>query len=121
MRLLLGICVSATLCGCFSTGHPQSTKTVNTALTGACLAARLSPCTIQPTKAEKAQATEAKAALVRANARRDSAAADQEAAVHSSCVTDTGPRLPVTSGQCAAYGGATSPPPPAPPGSQAWR
>jgi hypothetical protein len=31
-------------------------------------------------------------------------AADQDAARRSSCLTDTGPRLPVSSGQCATYG-----------------
>ena len=110
--LLLGTCLAMLLTGCFEvpaqTGHEQSTKNVNTALTGACLAAQLYPCTIQPSKTEKAQATEAKAAAVRANAQRDSAAADQDAARRSSCLTDTGPRLPVSSSQCAAYGG-TSP------------
>lgn len=77
------------------------------ALTGACLAAQLAPCTIQPSEADKTKATEAKAAAVRAGAQRDSTAANQEAARRSSCLTDTGPRLPVSSAQCATYG-ATS-------------
>jgi hypothetical protein len=74
---------------------------VNTALTGACLALQLYPCTIESAEADKVKATEARAAAVRANAQRDSAAADQDAARRSSCLTDTGPRLPVNSGQCA--------------------
>ena len=109
MRLLLGIWLTVALSGCVILPHPHATKTVNTALTGACLAAHLSPCTIQQTQAEKSEAIEAKAAVVRDNARRDSTAADHDAALRSSCLTDTGPRLPVTSSQCANYGGDSSP------------
>lgn len=108
--LLVGTCLALTLTGCFSLSQPhsQAEKNVNTALTGACLAARLSPCTIEPSAAEKSQATEAKATAVRDKAQRDSTAADQEAARRSSCLTDTGPRLPVSSAQCAAYGTSDS-------------
>jgi hypothetical protein len=73
--LLLGTCLAVALTGCaITTPHSRTEKIVNTALTGACLAAQLAP-----------------------------------AARRSSCLTDTGPRLPVSSGQCATYGatGAT--------------
>jgi hypothetical protein len=103
--LLLGACVALTLSGCFTnTGHEQSTKIVNSALNGACFAARLYPCTIQQSPAEKAQAKEAQSAVVRDTAQRDSFAANQDAARRSSCETDTGPTLPVSSSQCARYG-----------------
>jgi hypothetical protein len=101
--LLLGICLALALTGCIILPHNQAQKIVNTALTGACLAARASPCTIQPSEADKSQATEAKATAVRNQAQRDSTAANEEAARRSSCLTDTGPRLPVTSSQCATY------------------
>jgi hypothetical protein len=102
--LFLGTCLATLLTGCISTPHYRTTKAVNTALTGACLAAQLYPCTIEPSEAEKSNATEATAATVRAKAQRDSTAADQDAARRSSCLTDTGPRLPVSSSQCATYG-----------------
>jgi len=108
--LLLGTGLAVALTGCaIATPHGRSEKVVNTALTGACLAAQLAPCTIAPSEADKKQASEARAAAVRASAQRDSTAADQEAARRSSCLTDTGPRLPVSSSQCATYGatGAT--------------
>jgi hypothetical protein len=35
-------------------------------------------------------------------------AATQDAVQRSSCLTDTGPRLPLSPGQCAAYGNAYS-------------
>ena len=92
------------LTGCIIHPHNPATKAVNTALTGACLAAQLSPCTIEPTSSEKSKANEAKAAAVRAQAERDSTAANVDAARRSSCVTDTGPRLPVSSSECATYG-----------------
>jgi hypothetical protein len=100
---LLGTCFAVVLAGCVSTPHPRTTKAVNTALTGACLAAQLYPCTIEASEAEKSKTTEAKAAAVRASAQRDSTAADQDAARRSSCLTDTGPRLPVSPSQCATY------------------
>lgn len=102
--LLLAPCFAVTLTGCFLSPHYQAQKNVNTAMTGACLAARLSPCTIAPSAADKAKDKEAKAAAVRSEAQSNSAAADAEAARRSSCLTDTGPRLPVSSSQCAAYG-----------------
>jgi hypothetical protein len=104
--LLLGTCLAVALTGCFSINQPHNhaEKTVNTVLTGACLAAQLAPCTIEPSKADEEKATEAKAAAVRAKAQRDSTAADEDAARRSSCLTDTGPRLPVSSSQCATYG-----------------
>jgi hypothetical protein len=106
--ILLGTSLALALSGCLQTPHPRTTKAVNTALTGACLAAQLYPCTIEPTAAEKSKATEDKAAAVRVRAQRDSSAADQEAARRSSCLTDTGPRLPVSSSQCAHYDGASA-------------
>lgn len=103
--LLLGTCLTVALTGCMtiSTPHTQAEKTVNTALTAACLAVQDSPCRIERSAAEKSQAKEARASAVRTQAQRDSAAADQDAALRSSCLTDTGPRLPVSASQCAAY------------------
>jgi hypothetical protein len=109
-RLLLGTCLAVALAGCaITTPHNRAEKVVNTALAGACLATQLAPCTIESSEADRNTATEAKAAAVRARAQRDSTAADQEVARRSSCLTDTGPRLPVSSDQCATYGatGAT--------------
>lgn len=105
--LLLGTCLAVALTGCLSINQPHNKleKTVNTALTGACLVAQLSPCTIEPSAAGKSQATEARAAAVRSKAQRDSAAADEDAARRSSCLTDTGPRLPVSMSECATYSG----------------
>lgn len=104
--LLLGTCLAVTLSGCIGIRQPhsQAEKTVNTALTAACLAAQLAPCTIEPSAADKSKATEAKAAAVRGKARRDSTAADEDAARRSSCLTEIGPRLPVSSRECATYG-----------------
>ena len=109
-QLLLGTCLAVALSGCLTINQPHNhaEKTVNTALTAACLAAQLAPCTIEPSAGDKAKATEAKAAAVRSKAQRDSTAADQDAARRSSCLTDTGPRLPVSSSECAAYGTAYS-------------
>jgi hypothetical protein len=45
---LIGICLAVTLTGRIIESHNRTTKAVNTAMTGACLAARLYPCTIQP-------------------------------------------------------------------------
>ena len=104
--LSLGACLTLTLTGCITdpANLNHTTKVVNTALTGACLAAQLYPCTIQPSEPGKSQATEARAAAVRAKAQRDSVAANEDAVRRSSCLTDTGPRLPVSSSQCANYG-----------------
>ena len=101
--LWIGTCLALTLTGCISDPHFRRAKAANTALTAACLVAQLYPCTIQPSKADRSRATEAKAAAVRAQAESDSTAANQEAARRSSCLTDTGPRLPVSSSECAAY------------------
>jgi hypothetical protein len=102
---LLGSCLAVTLTGCISIHQPRNhvEKTVNTALTAACLAAQLSPCTIERSAADKSDAAEAKAAAIRGKAQRESIAADEEAARRSSCLTDVGPRLPVSSSQCAPY------------------
>ena len=102
--VLLGTCLAVALSGCITQPHNRTTKAVNTALTGACIAAQLSPCRIESSAADKSKVTEARAAAVRAKAQRDSTAADEDAARRSSCLTDTGPRLPVSSSQCAAYG-----------------
>jgi len=102
--LLLGTCLAVALSGCVITPHSRTTKVVNTALTGACLAAKLSPCTIAPSDIEESKATEDRAVAVRTNAQRDSSAADQDAARRSSCLTETGPRLPVSSSECATLG-----------------
>jgi hypothetical protein len=106
--LSLGTCLAVALsaCAAITTPHDHTEKVVNTALTGACLVAQLAPCTIESSEADKRKATETRAAAVRSNAQRDSTAADQEAARRSSCLTDTGPRLPVSSDQCATYGAA---------------
>lgn len=102
--LLLGSCLTVALTGCVTGPNTRTTKAVNTALTGACLAAQLYPCTIESSAAAKSNATEARAAAVRAKAQRDSTAANEEAVHRSSCLTETGPRLPVSSSQCATYG-----------------
>src|SRR3569833_338165 len=103
-QLLLGTCLAVALTACISEPYNRTAKAVNTALTGACLAAQLYPCTIESSEAGKSKATEAKAAAVRARAQRDSNAANEDAVRRSSCLTDTGPRLPVSSSQCAPYG-----------------
>jgi hypothetical protein len=108
--LLLGTCLAVALTGCtITTPHNDTEKAVDSAVTAACLAAQLAPCTIAPSEADKKKSTQAKADAVRSSAQRDSTTADQEAARRSSCLTDTGPRLPVSSDQCAIYGatGAT--------------
>jgi hypothetical protein len=102
--LLVGIWLAVALTGCVSTPHHRTTTAVNTALTGACLAAQLSPCTIESSEADKAKAAEARAAALRSNAQRSSTAADLDAARRASCLTDTGPRLPVSQSECANYG-----------------
>jgi len=106
--LLPATCVALTLAGCIYTPHHRTTKAVNTALTGACLAARLYPCTIEPSEADKSHAVEAKASATRATVQRESTAADREVASRSSCLTDDGPRLPVSASQCANYGPVAS-------------
>ena len=102
---LIGICLAVTLSGCITEPRNRTTTAVNTAMTGACLAARLYPCTPEPSKEEKSKATADKAAAVRADAQRNSTNATQDATLRSSCSTEEGPRLPVSATQCAAYGG----------------
>lgn len=106
--LLLGTCLVVALAGCIAEPRNRTTKAVNAAMTGACLAAQLYPCTPESSAAEKSKATETKASAVRVRAQRDSAAADRDSARRSSCLTDTGPRLPVSSDQCATYGATGS-------------
>ena len=106
--LLLATCLAVALAGCISYPRNHTTKVANTALTGACLAARLYPCTIEPSEADKSKRTEARAAAVRSNAQRNSTALDQDAARRSSCMADTGPRLPINSSECASYGATQS-------------
>jgi hypothetical protein len=79
--------------------HQQRNKTINTALTGACLATQLVPCTI----AASDDAKEAKAASVRAGAQQEANAVKKDAAQRSSCLTEDGPKLPVRPSQCSAY------------------
>jgi hypothetical protein len=102
--LVWAVCLLGLLTACASgLINPQQKKNVNTALTGACLAAQLPPCTIEPSADAKASASEAKAASVRAAAQKNADASSKDAAQRSSCLTETGPRLPVQPSQCSAY------------------
>ena len=101
--LVWAVGLLALLDACVSGPNPQRNKTVNTALTGACLATQLAPCTIAASADAKASAKEAKAASVRAAAQQNADAASKDAAQRSSCLTETGPRLPVQPSQCSAY------------------
>lgn len=83
--------------------HQQRNKTINTALTAACLATQLAPCTIATSADAEASAKETKAASVRAGAQQEANAARRDAAQRSSCLTEDGPRLPVQVSQCTAY------------------
>jgi hypothetical protein len=97
-------CLLASLAAC-DTGPPSRTKTaVNTALTGACLAAQTPPCTIAKSEETKAEAAKSKRSMDTASANKAAAKDASAAATRSSCLTDTGPRLPLRPGQCAAYG-----------------
>lgn len=98
--LVLAVGLLALLTACAIGLNPQRNKTVNTALTGACLVAQLAPCTID---ASDEGANEAKAASVRAAAHQNAEAVSKDAAQRSSCLTETGPRLPVQPSQCSAY------------------
>jgi hypothetical protein len=69
----------------------------------ACLATTLPPCQIATPDDVKAQRNEAKAAATRTEAQRTADATTQDAVQRSSCLTDTGPRLPLSPGQCASY------------------
>ena len=103
--LIVAAGLLALITACVSGGpdHQQRDKTINTALTGACLATQLAPCTIAQSADVKASAKEAKAASVRAGAQQAASAASKDAAQRSSCLTDDGPRLPVQPSQCSAY------------------
>jgi hypothetical protein len=107
-QFLTGACVLAALGGCVAGGHTQKDNVTNAALTGACLATSLPPCEVSTPADVRAQKNEAKAAATRADAQRTANAATQDAVQRSSCLTDTGPRLPLSPGQCAAYGNAYS-------------
>jgi hypothetical protein len=93
----------ALLTACVSGPYPQRNKSVNSALTSACLVAQLAPCTIAASADAKASANEAHAASVRATAQQKADAASKDAVQRSSCLTETGPRLPVQPSQCSAY------------------
>ncbi len=94
----------ALLTACVSLpNHPQREKNINTALTAACLAAQLAPCTITPSDQAKTSAKENKAASVRARAQHDADVASKNAAQRSSCLTQDGPRLPVQASDCSPY------------------
>ena len=101
--LVLAVGLLALLTACVSGLYPQRNKTVNTALTGACLAAQLAPCTIAASPDAEASANEAHAASVRAAAQQKADASSKDAAQRSSCLAETGPRLPVQPSQCSAY------------------
>ena len=101
--LVWAVVLLALLTACVSGPNPQGKKNVNTALTGACLAAQLAPCTIAASAEAKASANEAHAASVRAAAQQNADAASKDAAQRSSCLAETGPRLPVQPSQCSAY------------------
>jgi hypothetical protein len=103
-QFLTGACLLAAVAGCVSGGHTHKDNVSNAALTGACLATSLPPCEISTPPDVKAQKAEAKATATRAEAQRTANAATQDAVQRSSCLTDTGPRLPLSPGQCAAYG-----------------
>jgi hypothetical protein len=100
---VLGGCVIASLAGCAISPQPHANTAANTALTSACLAAQLPPCTIANPPDVQERAAEAKAAAMRAEAQRSSDAATKDAVQRSSCLTDVGPRVPLTPDQCAAY------------------
>jgi len=107
-QFLTGACLVIALTACFSGGHTRKDNASNAALTGACLATDLPPCQISTPPDERAARNEAKAAATRAEAQRTANAATQEAVQRSSCLTDTGPRLPLSPGQCAGYGSSYS-------------
>lgn len=107
-QFLTGACVLAALGGCVGGPHTHRNNATNAALTGACLATSLPPCQIATPPDTRAQKNEAKAAATRAEAQRTATAATQDAVQRSSCLTDTGPRLPLSPGQCAAYGNSYS-------------
>ena len=103
-QFLTGACILTALAGCVGGPHTHSNNATNAALTGACLATSLPPCEVSTPADVKEQKNEAKAAAIRADAQRAANAATQDAVQRSSCLTDTGPRLPLSPGQCAGYG-----------------
>jgi hypothetical protein len=107
-QFLTGACFVAALTACVAGGHTHKDNATNAALTGACLATDLPPCQISTPPDERAARNEAKAAATRAEAQRTANAATQEAVQRSSCLTDTGPRLPLNPAQCAGYGNSYS-------------
>lgn len=99
-----GLLILLTACASWlDPGHQQRDKNIGTALTVACLATQLAPCTIASSASAKASAQEAKAASVRAGAQQEANAASKDAAQRSSCLADDGPRLPVQPSQCSVY------------------
>jgi hypothetical protein len=107
-QLLTCACFLAALGGCVNGPHTHKNSAANTALTGACLVTSLPPCEISTPPEVKAQRNEAKAAAVRAEAQRTANMATQDAVLRSSCLTETGPRVPLSPGQCASYGNSYS-------------
>src|ERR1700722_10148122 len=101
--LVWAVGLLALLTGCAIGPFPQRNKTVNTALTGARLVAQLAPCSIAASPDAEASANEAHAASVRAAAQQKADASSKDAAQRSSCLAETGPRLPVQPSQCSAY------------------
>jgi hypothetical protein len=107
-QFLTAACLLAALAGCVNGPQTHKSSATNTALTGACLVTSLPPCEISTPPDVKAQRNEAKAAATRAEAQRTANAATQDAVRRSSCLTETGPRLPLSPGQCASYGNSYS-------------
>jgi hypothetical protein len=107
-QFLTGACLLAALGGCVNGPHTHKNNATNSALTGACLVTSLPPCEISTPPDVKAQRNEAKAAAIRAEAQRTANVATQDAVRRSSCLTDTGPTVPLSPGQCAGYGNSYS-------------
>jgi hypothetical protein len=107
-QFLTCACFLAALGGCVNGPHAHKNNATNTALTGACLVTSLPPCEISTPPDVKAQRNEAKAAAIRAEAQRIANVATQDAVRRSSCLTETGPRVPLSPGQCASYGNSYS-------------
>jgi hypothetical protein len=99
-----GICLLGALTACVTGPHSHRNNVSNAALAGTCLATSLPPCEVATPDDVKAQKKEAKAAATRTEAQQSANAATKDAVARSSCLTDTGPRLPLSPGQCAAYG-----------------
>ena len=101
---LTAACLLAALTACVTGVPTHRNNASNAALTGACLATGLPPCEVATSNDVKAQKKEAKAAATRAAAQQSANEVTKDAVARSSCLTDTGPRLPLSPGQCAAYG-----------------